>query len=90
MDYEVDKKTGDTTFAVAYGKRAAAALPGFIFTLSPLFVEALSVKIFFVLCALLSFFTAIHPSEKLARLFFLLMYPGAALTLAFWLISSMK
>ena len=90
MDYEVDKKAGDTTFAVAYGKRCAAALPGIVFLLSPFFVESFYVKIFFLLCVFLSFFTAIHPSGKLARHFFLLMYPAALLILALWLVHFIK
>jgi 4-hydroxybenzoate polyprenyltransferase len=90
MDYDVDKKAGDITFAVAYGKRIAAALPGIVFLLGPFFVEAFHVKIFFLLCASLSFFTAMYPSEKLARHFFLLMYPAAVLTLALWLFSFVR
>jgi len=85
MDYEVDKNIGDRTFAVAYGKRIAAFLPGCIFLLSLFFVTAIYVKGFFIVCSLLSFFTAINPSEKFARYFFLLMFLGAIIALGSWI-----
>lgn len=87
MDYDVDKKVGDSTFAVAFGKRAAAALPGLIFLLSPWFVGVFYIKIFFMTCSFFCLLTVMHPSEKLARYLFLFMYLGAVMTLGIWIFS---
>ena len=50
MDYDVDKRIGDRTFAVAYGKRAAALFPAAIFLCSLFIVRVNYIKIFFMAC----------------------------------------
>jgi 4-hydroxybenzoate polyprenyltransferase len=86
-DYSADITVGDRTFAVAYGKRAAALLPALIF-LSCLFViRVVYIKVFFVACAALCFVSAAFPSERLARYSFLAMFLGAAVISGFWVLS---
>jgi 4-hydroxybenzoate polyprenyltransferase len=89
MDYEADKQAGDRTFAVAYGKRAAALIPALITSPGPLVVHSGFVKIFFLFCSLLFFFVFCYPSEKLARYFFLVIYATSFSTLVVWLVPRM-
>jgi 4-hydroxybenzoate polyprenyltransferase len=87
MDHDVDKQLGDRTFAVAYGKRAAALFPAVVFLYSLFIVNIIYIKGFFMLCLLMCLFVAINPSEKIARYSFLLMFLGAAAVLGVWIAS---
>lgn len=87
MDYDVDKRSGDRTFAVAYGKRAAALFPAAIFLFSLFFVHVNYIKIFFMACLVLFIIVAIIPSEKIARYSFLAMSTGAIVILSVWIVS---
>jgi len=84
-DYSSDKEIGDRTFAVAFGKRAAALLPVPIFLCGFFLIRVDYVRIFFLACAILSLLSAIFPSEKLARYSCIAMFLGAAFSSCFWL-----
>jgi len=78
MDYSVDKKVGDKTFAVVFGKRNAAFFAFFVFVIAILFagIQTFFISAYLVFCALLFFIYLIYPSEKLALVFFKLVYIG--------------
>jgi 4-hydroxybenzoate polyprenyltransferase len=87
MDYDVDKRSGDRTFAVAYGKRVAALFPALIFLFSPFFVHVNYIKFFFMACLGMFILVAIIPSEKIARYSFLAMSTIAIALLSIWIVS---
>lgn len=87
MDYDVDKLSGDRTFAVAYGKRAAALFPAAIFLCSLFIVSINYIKIFFMACLVLCIAVAVIPSERLARYSFLALFLGAVAILSVWIAS---
>lgn len=84
-DYSVDKKIGDRTFAVAFGKRAASLFPAVIFLCGFLLIRVDYVRIFFLICAVLSSLSAVFPSERLARYSCIAMFLGAAFISGFWI-----
>lgn len=70
MDYSVDKRIGDRTFAVAFGKRAAAFFALLIFILTLAFANfPKPIEYYLVYCSLLFLITLVYPSEKLVSLF---------------------
>ena len=87
MDYDVDKRCGDQTFAVAYGKRAAALFPAAVFLCSPFIININYIKIFFIACTVMFFIVAIIPSEKIARYSFLAMFLGIVAIMSIWIVS---
>jgi 4-hydroxybenzoate polyprenyltransferase len=87
MDYDVDKRSGDRTFAVAYGKRAAALFPTVIFLCSMFFVHVNYIKIFFMACLIMFIVVAVFPSERIARFSFLAMFTSAIAILSVWILS---
>ncbi len=87
MDYDVDKRSGDRTFAVAYGKRAAALFPAAIFLCSLFIIRVNYAKGFFMACLVLSILTAVVPSESIARYSFLAMFLGAIAIVSVWIAS---
>lgn len=87
MDHDVDKRIGDRTFAVAYGKRAAALFPAAIFLCSLVIVRVDYIKIFFMACLVLFIVAAVIPSERIARYSFLAMFLGAVAIVSVWIAS---
>jgi hypothetical protein len=85
MDHSVDKSFGDTTFSVAYGKRAAALFPAVVFLFTFLFIREWYVRWFFMACIAMFGVTAVFPSEKPARCFFLSMFAGSVIAVGVWL-----
>lgn len=85
MDYDVDKLSGDRTFAVAFGKRAAALFPAIIFLFAIFFIHVIYVKVFFVLCLFLFILVFIIPSEKIARYSFLAIFMAAVIIVSVWI-----
>ena len=88
MDYDVDKRSGDRTFAVAYGKRAAALFPAAIFLCSLFIVRVNYIRGFFMACLVLFIVVAVMPSERIARYSFLAMFLGAVAIVTIWIASS--
>lgn len=70
MDYSVDKKAGDVTFAIFFGKRTAAffAFAAFATTYFLSGIETLSIKYYLVFSSFLFLIASIYPSERLAAL----------------------
>jgi 4-hydroxybenzoate polyprenyltransferase len=87
MDYDVDKRSGDRTFAIAYGKRAAALFPAAIFLCSLFIVRVNYIRGFFMACLIMYIVVAIKPSEKIARYSFLAMFLGAVTIVSVWIAS---
>ena len=85
MDYDVDKISGDRTFAVAFGKRIAALFPAMIFSFSVFFIHIFYVKAFFVFCILLFIIIFFIPSERMARYAFLSIFIGAIIVVSIWI-----
>ena len=85
MDYDVDKISGDRTFAVAFGKRTAALLPAVIFLFAIYFIHVIYVKVFFVLCIVLFLVVFFIPSERMARYAFLSIFIGAIIVVSIWI-----
>jgi len=88
MDYDVDKRSGDRTFAVAYGKRTAALFPAAIFLCSLFIVRVNYIRGFFMACLILFIVVAVMPSEKIARYSFLAMFVSAVVIVTIWIASS--
>ena len=84
MDYRIDKKQGDRTFAVAYGKRAAALFPALVLLFSPAVLRETCVRVFCLFCLAVFICVAVYPSERIARFSFWFIYIGALLTLPAW------
>jgi len=87
MDHDVDKRVGDRTFAVAYGKRAAALFPAAIFLCSLFVVRVNYIKIFFMACLVMFILAAVNPSERIARYSFLAMFLGIIAIVSVWIAS---
>jgi len=87
MDYDVDKRNGDRTFAVAYGKRTAALFPAVIFLCSLFFVHVNYIKFFFMACLIIFIVVTIIPSERIARYSFLAIFMFTIVILSFWIVS---
>jgi 4-hydroxybenzoate polyprenyltransferase len=88
MDFSFDKKISDRTFAVVFGKRAAA-----VFSLA-VYVSALSlarfnliVVIYLLFSSILFLTTAVYPSEKLAHRFFMALFYGFIIAAILFLFS---
>jgi 4-hydroxybenzoate polyprenyltransferase len=89
MDYTIDKKVGDKTFAVVFGKRAASvfALVLFISTLMFSKIGRASINYYVAFCSLLFLIALIFPSERLAFLLFKLIFIGFVVTAVIFLVS---
>jgi 4-hydroxybenzoate polyprenyltransferase len=85
MDHDVDRRIGDRTFAVAYGKRAAALFPAAIFLFSLFVVRVNYIRGFFMACLLLFMATAVFPSERVARYSFLALFLAAVAIVGVWI-----
>jgi len=85
MDYDVDKRSGDRTFAVAYGKRAAALFPAAVSLCGLLFVRLNYLKIFAMVGLILFIVTAVIPSERIARRFYRALFLGAIAVAGVWI-----
>ena len=85
MDYNVDKLSGDRTFAVAFGKRVAALFPAAIFLFTVFFIHVSYVKAFFIFCIFLFIMVSVIPSERLARYSFLVIFMGAVIIVSVWI-----
>jgi len=86
-DYSVDKIIGDRTFAVAFGKRAAALFPAAVFLSGFFLIRVDYVRTFLLISAVLCFISAVFPSEKLARYSCIAMFLGAAFISGFWMLN---
>jgi lycopene elongase/hydratase (dihydrobisanhydrobacterioruberin-forming) len=89
MDHDIDQCIGDRTFAVAYGKRAAALFPAAIFLCSPFVVRVNYIRGFFMACLILFIVVAVIPSERVARYSFLAIFVGAVAIVGVWIASFM-
>ncbi len=71
-DYSADKAVGDRTFAVVFGKRAAALFSLLVFTASYFFAgyQGTVINWYLLLLMILSFIIILYPSERLATVFF--------------------
>ncbi|MCE5264280.1 MAG: UbiA family prenyltransferase [Deltaproteobacteria bacterium] len=87
MDYSVDRCIGDRTFAVAYGKRAAALFPAAICLCSLFLVRLNWLKVFAMAGLLLFIVVAVIPSERLARYFFMVLFLAAVAIACVWIAS---
>lgn len=85
MDYDVDKRSGDLTFAVAFGKRAAALFPAGVFIFTSIFIHVIYVKVFFIFCMFLFMVVSIIPSERIARISFISIFLGAVIIVTVWI-----
>jgi lycopene elongase/hydratase (dihydrobisanhydrobacterioruberin-forming) len=86
MDYGSDKKVGDRTFSVAFGKRTAALLALIIFILTGMLTEVSPIEQYFIaFCSVLFAITAIFPKESLAKFFLKLIFAGFIISTAIFL-----
>lgn len=88
MDYSIDKKVGDKTFAVVFGKRMASLFALVIFVLTLIFAkfETAIINYYLIFCTVLFLIISIFPSEKLASLSFKLVFIGFIITTIIFLI----
>ena len=84
-DYDVDKRIGDRTFAVAYGKRAAALFPAAVFLCTLFIVRVNYIRIFFIAFLALFILVAIIPSERIARYSPLAILLGVVAIVSVWI-----
>ena len=87
MDSDIDKRSGDRTFAVAYGKRAAALFPAAITLCSLFFVRVNYLKVFSMAGLVMFIVVAVNPSERIARYFYLVMFVSALAIVSVWIAS---
>lgn len=83
-DYEADREAGDATFAVKYGRRAAAITASIIFAATALLssIETLEIRVFCGIAAILFCTTAAKPNREIAhKVFWSLFFSGAVLAL---------
>ena len=88
MDYSADKKAGDVTFAVKFGKRTAAAV-FFVVSFCALLFGGFGffmLNYYLLFCASLALIELLFPSEKLATLFFKLLFVAFFITAILFLI----
>lgn len=88
MDYEPDKRAGERTFAIAFGKRAASLFALTVFIVVLLFgkFENIEINYYLIFCSLLFLIIFIFPSERLASLFGKLIFIGFLITAAIYLL----
>ncbi len=88
MDYSVDKKIGDKTFSGMFGKRFASlfAFIAFIFALSFAGINTVMINYYLIFCSILFLIVSIFPSERLASVFFKLIFLGFIVTSIMFLI----
>ncbi|MBN1363935.1 MAG: UbiA family prenyltransferase [Syntrophaceae bacterium] len=84
MDYDVDRKSGDRTFAVAYGKRFAAIFPAVACLFTIFFIHVIYIRAFFLFCFFLFIVVSVIPSEKIARYSFLAIYLISIIITGIW------
>ncbi len=88
MDYSADKKAGDVTFAVKFGKRTAAAV-FFVVSFCALLFGGFGffmLNYFLLFCTSLALIEFFFPSEKLAVLFFEFIFIAFFITATFSLV----
>ena len=92
VDYSIDKKVGDKTFATVFSKRGAsffallASILALFFANSSILFKPVTYY-YFGFCSLLFFITFVFPSEKMARVFFGLLCFGFFLWPIIWLLT---
>ncbi len=81
MDYNADRKAGQKTFAVVFGKRAASLFALFSSAAALIFGGVGKITfVYMAVCSLLYLAIFFKPAEKLASLFFKLILTGFLLT----------
>lgn len=78
MDYKIDKKLGDRTFSVVFGKRITSlfALSLFLIIILLSHIQSIIINSFLVFCSILFLIEAIIPIQKLSSLFFKFIISG--------------
>lgn len=83
MDHSVDKKAGDMTFSVFFGKRSAALFSFTAFAAASVFADVkLTTRIYLIFCAAIMLVMLIWPKEELSRFFAKVIMIGFILTAA--------
>lgn len=87
-DFTVDKKVRVTTFAVKFGKRNTAIFSLIAFLVTFFFGNFLTfiINAYLIFCASISFLLILFPSDRLGRLFVLLIGVGFVITAIFFLL----
>jgi len=69
MDYSVDRRVKDYTFAVKFGKRTAASFSLILFLLILFFsgFKSLEILLFLIYCSFVFLVSVVYPNEKFAR-----------------------
>ena len=88
MDYGADKKAGDVTFAIVFGKRIASLFAFLAFFATLLFagIGTLAWNFYLIFSSILFMIVFIIPSEKLASWFFKFIFVGFVVAAAVALI----
>jgi 4-hydroxybenzoate polyprenyltransferase len=86
-DHTADKISKDRTFAVVFGKRAAAVFGVLGFVAAAMAVYATHIAVFFLLCAACCTASCFWSSEKMVRYISIGVFAGGILLLVGWLIS---
>jgi 4-hydroxybenzoate polyprenyltransferase len=84
-----DKQAGNKTFAIVFGEKPTIIFSLIIFILAFIFsgIETITIRYYFLFCAVLLFTNLIFSSRKLSILLFRLMFIGAIITAFFYIIS---
>jgi 4-hydroxybenzoate polyprenyltransferase len=87
MDYSVDRKVGEKTMAVAFGKRAAALLSLTVFSATLFFsgIQTPEFLCYLAFAVALSLVLAIIPTERAGRMVFKVLYAGFMVTMLVYL-----
>jgi len=90
-DYTVDKKVGDKTFAIVYGKRSAAIFAIIIFLITLFFsrIQNLAANYYLIACMVVAIVLLVRPSEKLALYLLKTLFAGFVLLGIIFLVSGL-
>lgn len=77
MDFRVDKKVGDKTFAIKFGQRNTAAFAFMVFLLTLLLSQfSFIFQTYLILCIILTFLLILFPTERFSKIVFKLIFIG--------------
>lgn len=89
VDYDTDKRVGDNTFAVVWGKRAAALVPAAAFGLTIFFLNETITRAYFGFCIGLFLLVAVFLAPQAARWCLRFIYVGFVTAVAAWILPMM-
>lgn len=85
MDFTADRLNKTKSFAVKFGKRAASAFPAAAMVVALMVAETKLIRSFLVFNLILFIINTLFPSEKLARITYIILYIVGSITAFIWI-----